>query len=176
MGLKDTATRTAVLSVLADVINAELKASKAELQQGLKAAKAETGTQQVGMELPDGQDIGKATLVQPKATAVVTGPDLLIEWVRENAPAGSITSRVVTEIRPSYLKVLLAEITAAGVAQWCDKETGEVHDVPGVQIQGRAAYTRTTIPDTGKQAIAQAWREGALTNMVLPELTAGGES
>jgi hypothetical protein len=71
--------------------------------------------------------------------------------------------------------VLLAEITAAGVAQWADRETGEVHDVPGVKVQGRAAYTRMTVPDAGKDAIAQAWRSGALAHLDLPQLTAGGE-
>jgi hypothetical protein len=37
-----------------------------------------------------------------------------------------------------------------------------IHEVPGVEMQGRAAYTRMTIPDAGKAAIAQAWREGRL--------------
>jgi hypothetical protein len=31
-----------------------------------------------------------------------------------------------------------------------------------------------SVPDAGKQAIAQAWQSGALGHLVLPQLTAGG--
>jgi hypothetical protein len=37
---------------------------------------------------------------------------------------------------------------------------------------GRAAYTRLTIPDEGKQAIATAWRDRLLDAVVMPELPA----
>jgi hypothetical protein len=172
--LKDVATRTAVLTTLADFINAELKASKAELQQRLKAAKEDTGTQQIGLSLPDGQDVGKATLVQPKAAAVIVDEKAFLAWVRQVRPS-EIVSRVVTEVRPAWAALVLKEITAAGAVKWCDKDTGELHDVPGVQMQGRAAYTLMTVPDEGRDAIAAAWRNGQLAALGLPQLTAGGE-
>lgn len=174
MSLKDTAARTAVLSTLSALIDAELKASKAQLQAELKAAKEETGTQKVGVSLPDGRDVGTASLVQPKATAVVTDEEAFLKWVMTVRPS-EVVRRFITEVRPAWQALVLKELTAAGVAQWCDKETGEVHDVPGVQIQGRAAYTRLTVPDEGTAAIAEAWREGRLTAAVLPELTGGAE-
>jgi hypothetical protein len=173
VSLKDAATRTAVLSALADLITGELKAAKADLQAELKAAKERTGTQQIGVSLPDGSDIGKASLVQPKAAAVVTDPDAFVKWVMAVRP-GEIVRRFVTEVRPAWQALVLKELTAAGVAQWCDKETGELHDVPGVQMQGRAAYTRLTVPDEGQTAIAEAWRSGQLAHLGLPQLTAGG--
>lgn len=173
MSVKDAATRAAVLSTLADLIGAELKTAKAELQAGLKAAKEETGTQKVGVSLPDGRDVGTASLVQPKAAAVVTDAEAFLNWARTVRP-DEVVRRFVTEVRPAWQELVLKELTAAGVAQWCDKETGEVHDVPGVQMQGRAAYTRLSVPDEGTAAIAEAWREGRLTAAVLPELTAGG--
>jgi hypothetical protein len=172
MGLKETAARAAVLSTLADLIDAELKTAKKELQAGLKAAKEETGTQKVGVSLPDGRDVGTASLVQPKAVAVVTDAEAFLNWARTVRP-GEVVRRFITEVRPAWQALVLKELTAAGVAQWCDKDTGEVHDVPGVQIQGRAAYTRLTVPDEGTAAIADAWREGRLTAAVLPELTTG---
>lgn len=172
--LKDIATRTAVLAALADVINAELKTAKADLQAGLKAAKAETGTQQIGVSLPDGQDIGKATLVQPKPAAAIVDEKAFLAWVREVRPS-EIVRRFITEVRPAWAALVLKEITAAGTAEWADPETGVIHTVPGVQLQGRAAYTRMTVPDEGQEAIAAAWRNGQLTGLGLPQLTAGGE-
>ncbi|MGW7001326.1 hypothetical protein ACWGCW_00510 [Streptomyces sp. NPDC054933] len=171
MSLKDIATRTAVLSALADVINGELKAAKAELQEGLKAAKQESGTQQIGVSLPDGHDIGKVSLVQPKAAAVVVDEEAFRAWVRSVRPS-EIVTRLVTEVRPAWAALVLKEVTAAGVAQWCDPETGELHDVPGVQMQGRAAYTRMAVPDDGREAIAAAWQNGQLAHLVLPQLAA----
>lgn len=172
MSLKEAATRAAVLSALADAIGDELKTAKADLQVALKAAKEETGTQQVGVSLPDGQDVGKVSLVQPKPAATVTDGTALLEWARKVRP-GEVVSRVVTEVRPAWLKLALAEMTAAGVAQWCDKETGELHAVPGVEMQGRASYTRMTLPDEGKAAIAEAWRTRKLDDLGLLQITEG---
>ena len=173
MSLKDTAARAAVLDTLHKAIGDELKAAKRELESGLRAAKTETGTQKVSISLDEQQDIGTASLVQPAATAVVSDMEKYKAWVREHY-ASEIERRFITEVRASFTARLLKEMAAAGVAQWADPETGEIHDVPGVEMQGRAAYTRMTVPDAGKQAIAELWRTGALTHLVLPQITAGG--
>ncbi|HVK34058.1 MAG TPA: hypothetical protein VM428_00215 [Microlunatus sp.] len=173
MSLKDTATRVAILDTLAKHITDQLKAAKAELETGLRAAKAETGTKTIAVDLA-GTDIGKATLVQKGPAATVTDDKALLAWVREVAPT-EISTRLVTEVRPSWLAVLKKQIEATGSTEWADPETGVIHDVPGISLVGRAAYTQVTIPADGKTAIAEAWRSGALTTMVLPELTAGGE-
>lgn len=175
MTLKDAATRAAILTALAEAIGDELKTAKAELQAELKAAKENTGTQQVGVSLPDGQDVGKVSLVQPKAVAAVVDEKAFREWARSVRP-GEVVSRVVTEVRPAWAALVLKEITAAGTARWCDPETGELHDVPGVQIQGRAAYTRMTLPDSGREEIAQAWRNGRLAHLNLLQIEAAKEA
>jgi hypothetical protein len=175
MSLKDTAARAAVLDTLYKAIGDELKAAKQDLEAGLRAAKAETGTQKVTISLDEQQDIGTASLVQPKAAAVVTDVEKFKAWVVDNY-ASEIERRFVTDVRAAFTARLLKDMTAAGVAQWCDPETGELHDVPGVEMQGRAAYTRMTVPDAGKQAIAAAWQSGALSHLVLPQITAGGEA
>lgn len=172
MSLKDTARTVAVLSTLADAIGDQLKTAKKELEAGLKEAKAETGTQKISVSLDEGQDIGSVSLVQPKATASVTDPDAFTAWVVENYST-EITRRFVTEVKPGFQKKVLAEITAAGVVEWSDPETGVIHEVPGVGMQGRAAYTRLTVPDAGKAAIAEAWRAGQLGAAVPPTITAG---
>jgi hypothetical protein len=173
MNVKEAAARAAVLDTLHKAIGDELKAAKRDLEDGLRAAKAETGTQKVTISLTEQQDIGTASLVQPNAAAVVTDEEKFRAWVMANY-GSEIERKFVFEVRASFTTRLLKEMTAAGVAQWADPETGEIHDVPGVKMQGRAAYTRLTVPDEGKQAIAKAWHSGALAHLVLPELTAGG--
>lgn len=170
MNLKDQARRVAVLDALKTALDEELKTARADLQTGLKTAKKETGTQTIAVDL-NGQDIGKATLVQPKPQATVTDPAALLAWARTVA-ASEITTRLVTEIRPAWLAVLLKQLTAAGRPEWADPETGVIHTVPGVEMQPRAAQTRLTLPDEGKAAIADAWRTGELLRLALPELTA----
>lgn len=173
MNLKDAATRAAILDTLHKAIGDELKTAKKELEAGLKAAKAETGTQKISVSLDNNQDIGTVSLVQPKAAATVTDADKFTAWVLENY-SSEIKRQLVTTVQPAFQKKILDEITAAGVAEWADPETGVIHEVPGVEVKGRAAYTRLTVPDAGKQAIGQAWQAGELTHLALPQLTTGG--
>lgn len=169
MSLKDTARTVAVLSTLADAIGDQLKGAKKELETGLRTAKAETGTQKISVSLDDdkgqSKDIGTVSLVQPKAAAAVTDSEAFTAWVVETITT-EVERKFVTSVKPAFQKKLLAEVTAAGVAEWADPETGVIHQVPGVAIQGRAAYTRMTVPDEGKAAIAEAWREGRLGTAV----------
>lgn len=169
MSLKDTAARAAVLSTLHDAIGGELKTAKKELEEGLRTAKQETGTQKISVSLAEGQDIGTVSLVQPKAAAAVTDPDAFTAWVIEYF-ATEVERKFVTSVKPGFQKKILDQVTAAGVAEWADPETGVIHEVPGVAMQGRAAYTRMTLPDTGKEAIAQAWREGRLGAAMPPAM------
>ncbi|MGW2210153.1 hypothetical protein [Streptomyces sp. NPDC001781] len=171
MSLKDTARTVAVLSTLQDAIGDQLKAAKRDLETGLRDAKAQTGTQKIAVALDEGEDIGTATLVQPKPAAAITDLKAFTAWVVANC-ATEIERRFVTEVRPAFQKKLLAEITAAGTAEWADPETGVIHEVPGVTMQGRSAYTRLTVPDAGKAAIAAAWQAGTLT---LPGITGPAE-
>jgi hypothetical protein len=172
MSLKDTARTVAVLSTLHAAIGDQLKTAKRELETGLKDAKAETGTQKIAVSLAEGQDIGTVSLVQPKAAAAVTDPDAFTAWVLEHY-AGEIKREFVTSVQPGFQKKILDALTAAGTAEWADPETGVIHEVPGVTMQGRAAYTRLTVPEAGKAAIAEAWREGRLGAAVPPAITTG---
>ncbi|UUU21678.1 hypothetical protein [Streptomyces sp. DSM 40750] len=172
MSLKDTARTVAALDTLHKAIGDHLKAGKHELEAGLKAAKAETGTQKISISLDDnGPDIGSVSLVQPKAAAAVTDPEAFAAWVVSFGDRfkSEIERKFVTSVRPVFQKMILDQVTAAGVAEWADPETGVIHEVPGVAMSGRAAYTRMTITDVGKAAIPQAWREGRLAS-VLPDI------
>ncbi|MFH9014004.1 hypothetical protein ACH4C6_21815 [Streptomyces sp. NPDC017943] len=164
MSLKDTARTVAVLATLHDAIGDQLKPAKKELEAGLKAAKEETGTQKIAVSLDEGREVGTVSLVQPKPAAAVADPDAFAAWVVSFGDrfASEVERKFVTSVKPGFQKKLLSEITAAGTAEWADPETGVIHEVPGVTMQGRAAYTRLTVPDEGKAAIAEAWRAGAL--------------
>jgi hypothetical protein len=170
MSLKDTARTVAVLATLHDAIGDQLKTAKKELEAGLKTAKEETGTQKISVSLDERQDVGTVSLVQPKPTAAVTDPDAFAAWVVSFGDrfASEVERKFVTSVKPGFQKKLLAEITAAGTTEWADPETGVIHEVPGVTMQGRAAYTRLTVPDEGKAAIAEAWQAGTLA---LPGVT-----
>lgn len=172
MNVKEAAARAAVLDTLHKAIGEELKAAKRELEDGLRAEKKKTGTKSIDISLNE-KDIGTATLVQPAAAAVVADVEKFKAWVMDHY-ASEIERKFVTEVRAAFTARLLKEMTAAGAARWADPETGEIHEVPGVEMQGRAAYTRMTVPDAGKAAIGQAWQSGALAHLVLPQLTAGG--
>lgn len=166
MSLKDTARTVAALDTLHKAIGEHLKTGKQELEAGLNAAKAETGTQKISISLDDdGPDIGTVSLVQPKAAAAVSDTDAFTAWVVENF-ATEVERKFVTTVKPGFQKKILDQLTAAGVTDWADPETGVIHEVPGVSMTGRAAYTRMTITDVGKAAIPQAWREGRLASVM----------
>jgi hypothetical protein len=171
MNLAELALEEAALKTLADAVNDRLKTVRATMQQQME----DTGVSRVDATLPDGTKVATISRPSPSQEAQVTNEELLKGWVREHTPS-ELTSRVVTEIRPAYLKALLAELTAAGVPQWCDKATGQIHDVPGVAVVPTRNTTHSVRPTKGgREAIAAAWRSGALAHLDLPQLTAGGE-
>jgi hypothetical protein len=160
MSLKDDAARVAVLSALAAQISDELDAAKKSFEQ----ARAKEGIKSIAAVLPSGESVATITWVPQDPKAVVTDPAAFLEWVKANRPE-HIERRFVSEVRPSFAKALLDEMTAGQSPVWCDKETGEVVQVPGVTLQPRAGYQRTTwakAGEGGKAAVAAAWRAGAL--------------
>mgnify|MGYP001562945466 CR=1 FL=1 len=170
MNLSELALEEAALKTLADAVTEQLKTVRATMQQQMET----TGASRVDATLPDGTKVATISRTDPKPTAVVSDPELFRKWVREHSPANH-TSRVVHEVRPAYQAALLAEMTAAGVAQWADRDTGEVHDVPGVEIRASRGKSHSVRPvDGGREAIAAAWRAGLLAHLDLPQLTAGG--
>ncbi|MFJ5070200.1 hypothetical protein ACIQC7_27705 [Kitasatospora sp. NPDC088556] len=173
MSLADLAAREAVLKAVADAIGDELKQVRVEVQAALDE---NTGVRQVAAVLPSGAQVAKVSLTDPAPAAVVTDPEAFLAWVRDSHPdKGAVVRRVVTEVRPATQTALLAEMTAAGVPQWCDTETGEVHTVPGVEIRATRSRSHSVRFDKGgRDRVAEAWRSGELASLVLPELTAGG--
>lgn len=168
--LSQLASEEAILKALADAVGDRLKEVRTNMQGALDEAR---GVKQVAATLPDGTEVAKISLTDPKPEAVVTDPDAFLAWVRENA-ATEVVRRVevVTEVRPAYRTGLLAQMTAAGRPEVCDKDTGVVDTVPGVEVRAtRARGHSVRFAKAGKEAVAAAWASGQLTSVVLPALT-----
>lgn len=166
LALEETALKTVI-----DAFTTRLKVVRADMQ----AAMDTTGVSRLEATLPDGTKVGTVSLTNPKPTATVTDPDRFLEWVRVHSPA-NITTRLVTEVRPAYTTALLAEMTAAGVTEVADRDTGVVEEVPGVEIRATRSRTHSARPAEGAlETILAAWRTGQLAHLNLPQLTAGEE-
>lgn len=169
MDMQQLALEEAALKGLADAVGERLKEVKAAMQEAMDA----TGASRVAATIPDGPKVATISATEPKPVAVITDPDLFLKWVREHSP-DNVVSRLHTEVRPAYQTVLLGEMTAAGVSQWANRETGELFDVPGVEIKAtRARGHSVRLVDGGAEAIAEAWRNGQLAHLNLPQITGG---
>lgn len=167
LALEETALKTVI-----DAFTKRLKEVRDEMQDAMDT----TGVSRIGATLPDGTKVGTVSASNPKPTATVVDADKFLAWVRTNSPA-NVTTRLVTEVRPAYTTALLAEMTAAGVAEVADRETGVVDAVPGVEIRATRSRTHSARPvDGALELILSAWRTGQLAHLKLPQLTTGEES
>lgn len=172
MDIAQLALEEAALKALSDTVNDRLKEVKNAMQEQLVG----NGISKVTATLPDGTKVATISRSDAKPAAVVIDDDAFLAFVRSIAP-GEISTRLVTEVRPAYRTTLLAQMTAAGVARIVDTETGELHDVPGVEVKATRALTHSVRPSTGgKEAIAEAWRTGQLAHLNPFQLEAGEAS
>ncbi len=169
-------TRKTVLSALVDAMKAELAEANTDVQYLLDQQARATGSTKFDAALPDGVKVGSISLVGGEATAQVTDPAAYIAWARAAYPSEA-TTVIVKDVRASFTAALLAQMTAAGIAQYADPETGEVHDVPGVAIRPSRARTNrltfaraTKARAAGRDLVAAAWRDGQLADLVMPAL------
>jgi hypothetical protein len=166
--LRELALEEATLKALADLVTDRLKAVRAETQAALDTAEQETGTRQVAAVLTDVGAVATISLTDPKPEAKLTNLDAFQAWVMEAFP-GEIERRFVAEVRGAFLSKVLDEMTAAGVARIVDKETGELHDVPGVEVRAtRSRNHSLRFKPGGREGIAAAWQAGSLA---LPGVT-----
>ncbi|MET9253780.1 hypothetical protein [Streptomyces sp. NPDC003717] len=175
--LRDLAQQEAVLKLLAERVAAAQKDVKARTQRALDAAEKRDGTERVGASLPGGEQVATISLRKGETGPVVTDEEALARWVRQQWPDEEWTeTRIVRTVKPWKLAELLGEMEAAGAAKLVDRVTGEVLDAPGVVIKPTRARTHAiTWRKGGREAVAEAWRTGALSGQ-LAAITAGGEA
>lgn len=171
MNLKDQATKVAVLRVLRDVVEAQYQATRLEVLDGLRTARAEFALKSMRVTLPDGAPIATITLIDPKPTVVVADEGAFTAWVAENHPEEVET---LVRVRSSWRKQFIAQL-----AVWpdpvTDPHTGEV--IPGlaaVPASAPRSFSLRPTPD-GTEQVARAWHTGEID---LPRLLAldGGET
>ncbi|MFE9340837.1 hypothetical protein [Streptomyces sp. NPDC007063] len=175
--VKAATTREAILKALLDEMKEAYEEARTDVQHLLDQQEAATGARQFAAALPDGTKVGTVSLSNPEPKAKITDDDAFTAWVRETYPAESVT-RIVKTVQTSFTAKVLAEMTAAGVARVVDEETGEVHDVPGVEIKATRSRTHSvrfspkskTSPGGGRGLVGEAWRRGELASLVLPAL------
>lgn len=174
MNLKEAAMREAALKTLLDTVKDAYDAARKDTRAALEASAEESGVRQVAAALPGGPDIATVSLSSGSAEARVTDDEAFKAWVIEHY-ATEVERRFVTEVRGAFREKVLGALTAAGGIEWADPETGVIHEVPGVAIAPARARTHSLRFKTGgKDKVMQAWREGRLAAVALPELTAGG--
>jgi hypothetical protein len=162
----------AVLKALADAVYGRLKEVRADLQDALDATDS---VRKVAAVLPGGVEVATIAATGGRAEAVVIDADAFLKWAITSRPA-AVSRRFVTEVSASYKAALLNEMTAAGVPEVVDTESGVVETVPGVEIRPvRARTHRVTFTKAGREAIGKAWRDGDLADH-MPQLTEGDAS
>lgn len=174
MNLKEAAMREAALKTLLDTVKDAYDAARKDTRTALEESAEETGVRQVAAALPDGPDVATISLSAGSAEARVTDTEAFKAWVIEYY-GSEVERRFVTEVRGAFQEKVLGALTAAGGTEWADPETGVIHDVPGVAIAPARARTHSLRFKTGgRDKVMQAWREGRLATVALPQLTAGG--
>jgi hypothetical protein len=180
--IRDAVTRQAVLGALLDQIKDAYHDARRDAHELLEQQYKATGTTKTDATLPDGTRVGSVSRRGGERAAQVTDDEAFAAWVRDHYPTEHVVriipARVEVTVRPAFAAQILAEMTAAAAPRYADPETGEVHDVPGVEIRpSRAAthqltYTRGSKgqPLTGRDLVARAWREGDLAAHVMPAL------
>ncbi len=175
--IRKATTREAVLKALLDQVEEAYETARTDVQAMLDEQQMTTGGTKFEATLPDGTKVGDVGLTGGEPAAKVTDEKAFAAWARERFPSEAVT-RLVKTIQPAFRELLLDQMTAAGVAQVVDEETGEVLDVPGVEIKATRRrshsmrFTRKSKarPMGGRDLVAAAWRDGKLAALVLPAL------
>lgn len=163
---QELALRFALLKVLVTELSTAKKAADCEIRDGWRPSDRLTAT------LPGRRDIGTVTLANGKTTAKLTDERAFEDWVKANRPE-QMTTVTMTLVDPGYLDRLLAAARKLGEAY--DAETGEV--VPGITVQRGEPYPMVKLTEDAREAVAEAWRDGTLAELVTGLLAIeGGES
>jgi hypothetical protein len=174
MSLKEAAMREAALKTLLDKVQSAYDDARKVTRTALEAADKESGTRKAAVALPDGPDIATVSLSSGEAAAKVTDEEAFKAWVIA-CYGTEVERRFVTEVRAAFRDKVLGALTAAGSAEWADPDSGVIHEVPGVAIAPSRARTHSLrFKAGGRDQVMQAWRDGRLAAVALPELTAGG--
>lgn len=165
----DLAARFAVLKAITD----RLKDAKAVADCEIRDTW--TTGDRLTAKLPDGTAVGSVTLAKGKTTARLVDQAAFEEWVKATHPE-RIETVTITRVDPAYTERLLSAARQLGEA--VDGETGEI--VPGIRVESGDPYPTTRLGKDAGSAIARAWVDGDLAELVggllRPALPAGDDT
>ncbi|WP_042176316.1 hypothetical protein [Streptomyces sp. NBRC 110035] len=170
MNLRDHATRVVVLRVLRDAVEAEYRAERCAVLDGLRAARAELALKSMRVTMPDDTPIATLTLIDPQPTVVVADEDAFTAWTAANHP-GEVETLV--RVRSAWQREFFARLACSGPV--ADPRTGEV--VPGLTVAPAPeprSFSLRPVPG-GTERVARAWRTGEIDLRGLLALD-GGET
>ncbi|MFD8611041.1 hypothetical protein [Streptomyces sp. NPDC059631] len=180
--VRDAVTKLAALGALLDEVKRAYAEARTDVQHHLNQQHKASGTSQLDAMLPGGTKVGTVSRIGGEKAAQITDPAAFTAWVRDHFPSEHVVDivpmQVRTSVRPAWSTQALAAMTAAGVPRFVDEATGEVHNVPGVEIRPskaaglRMTYSRKSKSSAydGRELVAEAWRSGDLAAHVLPAL------
>jgi hypothetical protein len=152
----DLALRFALLKVLVTELAAAKKVADCEVRDTWRPSDRLTAT------TPAGKAVGTVTLANGATRAGVADTEAYEAWVRATHPEQIETVPATTRINPEFTARLTSAAKKLGVA--VDAETGEV--VPGIAVSEGDPYPMVKLAEGAREAVAEAWRDGSLTELV----------
>jgi hypothetical protein len=144
--LKQQALTVAVLTALGERITKTAEQARADLL----AVMQEVGAEKVAAEMPDGRQIASVSLAASKGgRAYVADEAEFTRWVAAEHP-----SELEYTVRPAFRKQKLAELSKTQEA------------IPGVDFADARPYLSNRFKPDGKDAVAEAWRDGSLAELI----------
>lgn len=152
---QDLALRFALLKVLVAELSTAKKTADGEVRDCWRPGDRLTAV------LPGGPDVGTVTLTKGKATAKVDNEIDFVEWARKVHPEWVETVKY-DRVRPECVERLLSAARQLGVP--VDAETGE--EVPGITVTEGEPYPMVRLAAGAREAVAAAWQDGTLGELV----------
>jgi hypothetical protein len=153
---QELALKFALLKVLVTELGAAKKVADGEIRDSWRAK------DRLSAALPDGTVVAAVTLTSGRTTANVTDTDAYEAWVRATHPEQIETVPATTRINPDFTERLKSAARKIGVA--VDAETGE--EVPGITVAAGEPYPMVKLADDARDAVAEAWQAGELTELM----------
>ena len=151
----DLATTMAVLKVLLGQLSDAKKVADVEIRDGWIPGDRNTAL------LPGGKPFAAVSLAKGRTTANVTDTDVYEAWVKDVHPE-QIEQIFTTRVRPDFTERIKSAAKKLGVA--VDAETGE--EVPGITVSAGDPYPMVKLTEDAREAVAKAWRDGSLLELL----------
>lgn len=155
MSNREIAARFALLKVLLTELTTAKKTADAQVREEWRPGDRLTAT------LPGGEDVGTVTLAKGKTVARLADEAAYQSWV-SRVHADEIETVTVTRVNPDFTDRLMSAARQLGVA--VDAETGE--EVPGITVTEGDPYPMVRLADGARGAVAKAWSDGSLAELV----------